>query len=435
LKIQLAEFLANNLSLINSFQKRYKPTPIRLLLRLKRVQFVMKQLVLFLTLGYATVAASGQGNFVLPIEGTYGVDYILVNYVDWGLGNDAYDNHCLDKTYKGHQGTDFVIKHFSSMDAGVNVLAVDTGIVIAVNDGLFDREKQSDTAKKLGNYIAVAHNNKLYTYYGHLKNGSINVQIGDTLLPGSVIAKVGSSGNSSDPHLHFELWYDSSYYIDPFKGPCGNQNSYWKSTIPFDSSFFTWDYGMANFPLNLDTLKEGLEAIDTFYAQDSAISFWSLHAGLRTGDSLKIKWFDPAGNLWFEYGSKLKSNWWLYYYWTYINTPITGPEGLWKVQLVRNNSLILEKTFHYYKEQGPIKSLDDKSRGIDIKVLNHQNYWLIESSDAFEKIILLDANGKVLKQISAMIRPIKIDKSSLVPGIYILQIHSNNGIRTIRIVR
>lgn len=395
----------------------------------------MRTLILFTILCFNAFRLIGQGHFVLPIEGTYGSDFIIVNYVDWGAGNQILDNHCLDKTYNGHQGTDFVIKHFSSMDAGVNVRAVDTGIVIAFQDGLFDREKTSDTSKRLGNYIGISHANKLQSYYGHLKNGSINVKLGDTVYPGSIIGQVGSSGNSSDPHLHFELWYDSSYYIDPFKGPCGNPFSYWHSSIPFDSSFFTWDDGLVNFQPGLDTLKEGLSSIDTFYAQDEAITFWSLHSGLRLGDSLKIRWFDPNGNLWFEYAYQLERNWWLYYYWSYINTPKNGTEGLWKVQLLRNNMAILEKPFHYFKEKGPTNSLASQDFALDIQVLNHSSYWELLSSEVIEKITLVDVGGQVIRDIPCSLSHLRIDKTSLAPGIYWVRIYTKNKMQTLRIVR
>jgi len=395
----------------------------------------MRKLILATILCLNAFRLIGQGHFVLPIAGTYGSDFIIVNYVDWGAGSQVLDHHCLDKSYNGHQGTDFVIKHFSSMDAGIDVLAIDTGIVIALQDGLFDREKTSDTAKRLGNYIGLSHANKLQSYYGHLKNGSINVKLGDTIFPGSVLGQVGSSGNSSDPHLHFELWYDSSYYIDPFKGPCGNAFSYWTKSIPYDSTFFTWDAGLVNFQPKLDTLKEGLANIDTFYKQDEAISFWSLHGGLRTGDSLKIRWYTPDGILWFDYANRLEKNWWYYYYWTYINTPIDGTDGLWKVQLLRNNVTVIEKSFYYFKEKGPANTLVSPEMNLEIEVLNHPTYWMIKSHEEIEKLSLLNARGQILRDIPGAVEPLKIDKSSLAPGIYWVRVYAKNTMKTIRIVR
>ncbi len=54
-----------------------------------------------------------------------------------------------------------------------------------------------------GNMIEVDHGNGLKTRYGHLSK--IDVQIGDTITRGQVMAFVGSTGRSTGPHLHYEL--------------------------------------------------------------------------------------------------------------------------------------------------------------------------------------------------------------------------------------
>lgn len=57
----------------------------------------------------------------------------------------------------------------------------------------------------LGNYVIIQHSDGLYTYYGHLAKDSITVMEGDTVLAGQVIGKIGHSGSSTGPHLHFEI--------------------------------------------------------------------------------------------------------------------------------------------------------------------------------------------------------------------------------------
>jgi murein DD-endopeptidase MepM/ murein hydrolase activator NlpD len=41
--------------------------------------------------------------------------------------------------------------------------------------------------------------------YAHFQPGSIRVKVGDKVSPGQVLGLVGNSGNSSEPHLHFQL--------------------------------------------------------------------------------------------------------------------------------------------------------------------------------------------------------------------------------------
>lgn len=306
----------------------------------------MKTLPIIILFSLLTLKGFPQApQFVSPIDGTYGQDFIIVNYVDWAV-QGILDHECGSKTYDGHQGTDFVLKSFPQMDAGVAVLAVDTGIVIATIDGVFDRETVSDPAKGLGNYIGLKHNGDLYTYYGHLKINSLLVEVGGTVLPGQKIAEVASSGNSSDPHLHFELWYDSLTLIDPYAGDCGNPGTYWLDPLPYDDSYGLWESGLTNIVPTLDELKERPEEKTTFYVGvDSVISFWTLQYGLLDGDVSQIQWYTPDNDLWYSWNLIYVQDWWYHYFWSNIDMPPIGLEGTWKVVYSVNGQIEDEISF------------------------------------------------------------------------------------------
>ncbi|MBD8141855.1 M23 family metallopeptidase, partial [Frigoribacterium sp. CFBP 13605] len=55
-----------------------------------------------------------------------------------------------------------------------------------------------------GNYIQVSHGGGVSTAYGHIVNGGIKVSRGQSVVAGQLIALVGSTGNSTGCHLHFE---------------------------------------------------------------------------------------------------------------------------------------------------------------------------------------------------------------------------------------
>ncbi len=57
----------------------------------------------------------------------------------------------------------------------------------------------------MGNYIIIEHDHGEYSYYVHLKNESLKVKPGDFVKRGQLIAALGHSGNSTEPHLHFHL--------------------------------------------------------------------------------------------------------------------------------------------------------------------------------------------------------------------------------------
>jgi murein DD-endopeptidase MepM/ murein hydrolase activator NlpD len=63
----------------------------------------------------------------------------------------------------------------------------------------------SDIDSIAGNYVAIDHGNGEFSVYAHLKPGSITVKIGDVVKSGQVMAQLGSSGNSTEPHLHFQV--------------------------------------------------------------------------------------------------------------------------------------------------------------------------------------------------------------------------------------
>ena len=56
-----------------------------------------------------------------------------------------------------------------------------------------------------GTYVVIRHANGLQSYYAHGKKGSITVSPGDTVKKGQKIMLSGNTGNSSGPHLHFEV--------------------------------------------------------------------------------------------------------------------------------------------------------------------------------------------------------------------------------------
>ncbi len=298
-----------------------------------------------------------------PISGKEGINYTIVNYVDWSA-NGFQDAYCGTKSYDGHEGTDYVLRSFNQMDSGVNVLAADSGIITFIQDGIFDRETTSDTSKGLGNYVAIEHFNSYYTYYGHLKKNSIGVKVGDTVKTGQVIGEVGSSGNSSDPHLHFELWFDSLFVVDPFSGSCGNSSSLWLNPLLYDTSFSIWDHGLYLKNIDLNTLQEREPSTiccpyELVQGQDT-LSFWTHLQGLRKDDTLTVDWLDSSNTVQFTFGHVLNQDQWYYYFWTYILTD-SMEVGNWQVVLYRNQKEVLREQF---KVKGPIatKIAEQKSR-------------------------------------------------------------------------
>lgn len=136
---------------------------------------------------------------------------------------------CNAKTYNQHDGIDYGIGGFTSMDQGRWVMSAAAGKVIAVHDGEYDR----CTSGKCGvaNYIKIRHADGTETWYWHLKKWSIKVKVGQWVGCGVYIAKVGSSGYSTGPHLHFGV-KRAGWMQDPYgatSSSCGRVGSMWTS--------------------------------------------------------------------------------------------------------------------------------------------------------------------------------------------------------------
>ncbi|MBN1895925.1 M23 family metallopeptidase [bacterium] len=70
----------------------------------------------------------------------------------------------------------------------------------------------ADWTPDFGNMVILSHGNGYYSYYGHAMR--LLVEQGTSVKKGQTIALLGSSGISSAPHLHFEIWQDNNP-IDP----------------------------------------------------------------------------------------------------------------------------------------------------------------------------------------------------------------------------
>ena len=123
------------------------------------------------------------------------------NTTAWAVGSGAFRLPTDTSAISGyeynppvHNGLDYAGR------TGHNIYATDTGVVIYA--GWSDRG--------YGNTIVVDHGNGYLSLYAHLMDGGVNVGCGSIVSGGQLIGYMGSTGNSSGAHLHFELRYNGS---------------------------------------------------------------------------------------------------------------------------------------------------------------------------------------------------------------------------------
>ena len=89
---------------------------------------------------------------------------------------------------------------------GQPLLAVADGRVTAAVDGAPDVPVGGRTWRNMaGNHVILDIGGGRYVLYGHLRQGSVRVRVGDDVRRGQVLGQVGDSGNSDAPHLHLQV--------------------------------------------------------------------------------------------------------------------------------------------------------------------------------------------------------------------------------------
>lgn len=100
---------------------------------------------------------------------------------------------------------------------GAPIAAMADGIVVEVGN----------PSGGLGVYSMVEHviNGVGYTsVYGHMQLGSLRVRVGDSVVAGQMLGTVGSTGQSTGPHLHLELWDAAGGRLNPLTWLAANAN-------------------------------------------------------------------------------------------------------------------------------------------------------------------------------------------------------------------
>ena len=171
-----------------------------------------------------------QNKYIFPLRGVwyagYGASFHTAHR--WAVPEEfALDIAKIGESGLSHKGDGTRFDDYYAY--GANVLAAANGRVTGIaNDQPEDpsamqrpnetqeayfarlqKEQAERLAKGLtaiaGNYVMIDHGKNEYSLYAHLQPGSVRVHVGDQVKAGDVIGKLGSSGNSTEPHLHFQI--------------------------------------------------------------------------------------------------------------------------------------------------------------------------------------------------------------------------------------
>ncbi|MEO1396918.1 MAG: M23 family metallopeptidase [Cyanobacteria bacterium J06634_5] len=309
--------------------------------------------------------------FTTPIGGTAYKDWTIANYVDRDPSSGISDYRGGNISYNGHQGIDYTLPHFAAMDSGIPVYAAAPGTVISTHDGEFDRCTPENPCSD-ANFVVIDHGDGLVTRYWHLRKNSVSVAVGDRIEAGDEIALVGSSGVSSDAHLHFEVSLNGQI-IDPYE----DINRWWKDpTVYAGDVVGVLDYDIVAHAPSLSELRERPVAEDIFtQTPGQQVFMWTQLHGIDQGDELTFSFFRPDGTLYNQFSwedvSAFSYGWWV----AALGLPDLPQVGQWQVEFENNGKLLATDTFTVTTADEPVITATVLTNTGWTKDLDVQGYW------------------------------------------------------------
>ncbi len=257
---------------------------------------------------------------------------------DYNCGRRTYDTN----SGYNHAGIDFFTWPFgwNKMDnSEVAVLAAAPGVILDVRDGNFDRSCSFNNNN--WNAVYVRHSDGSVAWYGHLKNGSATTKtIGEEVEEGEFLGIVGSSGNSTGPHLHFEVHDASGNVVDPFKGTCNQiESSLWQAQRDYyDSELNALHTQSAGPAFSQCPSPETPNYKDGFLMGDNLVAAAYYRDQLQ-GQNTTYKITTPSGSTfrnWNHSLSEIPHYSASYWFWSYP-LPTQAEIGLWTFEAVFQN--------------------------------------------------------------------------------------------------
>lgn len=277
-------------------------------------------------------------NFVehSPTVGPYDVNQYGVYNKDYNCGYRTYNRSNGSK----HTGTDIGLYPFAwqmMANEEVKVVAAAPGIIFSKRDGNPDQNCGSFTAGGDWNGVYLYHADGSTTWYGHLKTGSVTTKpIGATVAAGELLGYVGSSGGSSAPHLHFEVYDANNHLIDPFQGSCNslNTDTWWQQQPSYAPKVLNRISVHRQTPQLFTCPPSGNQPYEVNYAQPGqGLYFYAWGLNSSPGETIRFDLLRPDGTTQAASIFTINTKYDLFYYYIYTSLPADAPSGTWQIQV------------------------------------------------------------------------------------------------------
>lgn len=155
------------------------------------------------------VDAQFQGSLTLPVRGNWlvvsgGRSPAFNSHWNYADQKHAVDLVVVGRSGASHKGDGKKLEQYHAFKRPVYAAARGT-VVRAISNLPDNGIGETDDSNVDGNHVMIAHDDATFSLYDHLQKGSVSVNVGEVVEIGKMIGRVGKSGNTTEPHLHFEV--------------------------------------------------------------------------------------------------------------------------------------------------------------------------------------------------------------------------------------
>ena len=391
-----------------------------------------------------TAASTNTVNFIWPVQKAadtpYHSTWAISNYVDHNpVIGQVSDWDCGTRTFdspdNNHKGLDIFPWPFwwKQMDEDqTEVIAAAAGQIIFKNEGSFDRNCSPNN--DLWNAVYIEHADGSIAWYGHLKDGSLTIKnVGDMVTQGEILGIIGSSGNSTGPHLHFEVYDSNNNLIDPYQGACNtlNGDSRWVDQKPYLNTGINAVLTHTDIPQfnNCPETEETFEN-DQFNPNDT-VWFGSYFRDQLPGTTATHELFTPSGALFTSWENDFTT--FSIASWQIQQFTLNDEQGSWTYKVNYNGEQVT-RSFNV----GQLSIEDPDIIGLTVYPNPTTNRFTLASLSPLETVEIIDMTGRMMgkrENINAL--DTLFDLSDMADGIYFLRVTmlDEDGVAMLRVVK
>ncbi|MFT6333987.1 MAG: murein DD-endopeptidase MepM/ murein hydrolase activator NlpD [Saprospiraceae bacterium] len=367
--------------------------------------------------------------------------YGISNYVDHNSSfpDQLSDYQCGTKTYDtasgyNHAGIDIYLwpfEWYKMENNHVSAIAAAEGVIIFKEDGNYD--KSCGFNNNPWNAIYIGHTDGSFAFYGHLKsNGLTEKSIGQSVSQGEFLGYIGSSGNSTGPHLHFEVYDSNENLIDPYQGSCNNLNSesWWQNQKSYLEPQINTMY-VHSAPPDFKACPQTEEVnIVNQLEYNTSYNFATYYHDQQINDLTSYRILRPNGSVFSQWSHNSPNSYYSsYWYWTYSFNPLQ-PAGEWTFEATYEGETYVR---NFFLEQDPTSTNNAYLNQVTAYPNPFNESVTLTNCKNMDVTVSTISGKTIYVRSNSQGEDIILDFSELPSGIYITTLKHDKEVKSIKL--